>query len=146
MTDEEEIGLNSADAQNDQNGVTNSTEALESFQADKAPFGGGLPSTTTTDELIPWFLFGSGALLGLILFLRRPRKFTDWLIPIGLIGAGLFSLYRRGKTLWNRRAARIRTAQEIIMTELDALDPIARAEVLKFVAERQLGISADADA
>ena len=58
---------------------------------------------------------------------------------------GLFALYRRGKTLWNRRAARIRTAQEIIMTELDALDPIARAEVLKFVAERQLGISADAD-
>lgn len=93
-----------------------------------------------TDEEISWFLIGSGILLTLILLLRRPKRVVDWLIPLGLIGAGLFFLYHQGQVLWNRREARKQTAIEVIQAELEKLDPIARVEVLKAVGEQQLGI------
>jgi hypothetical protein len=65
--------------------------------------------------------------------IRGQRSLTDWLIPVGLAGAGV-------AILLNRRETHIEEAEQNIMAELEGLDPVAKAQVLKAVAEQQLGI------
>lgn len=120
-------------------------ENRESVVAEQNVVKGESTSPDEYDEEITWFLVGSGVFLTLILLIRRPKRFVDWLIPLSLIGAGLFFLYRQGEILLQKRQARMRAAQQVILAELDALDPVARAQVLKAVTEAQLNISTAED-
>jgi hypothetical protein len=87
-----------------------------------------MPSTTE----VGWLLLGGGLAGCLITLLRRDRHLDDWALPFGLVGAG-------GALLLRRRRSQMDDAQKAILAELDELDPIARAQVLKAVAEEQLG-------
>jgi hypothetical protein len=81
---------------------------------------------------IGWLLTGGGALGLFVNLLRGRRRRVDWAISLGLFGLGC-SLLLKG------RQARMETAEESIRAELSALDPIARAQILKAVAEEQIG-------
>ena len=84
-------------------------------------------------EDLGWLLIGGGIVGAVVTLVRRRRRRRgEWALHLGLICAGAGVLLRR-------RRAHIERAEENIMAELDALDPIARAQVLKTVAEQQLG-------
>ena len=87
-------------------------------------------------EDIGWLLVGGGIVGSLVTLLRRRRRVADWVLHIGLICSGV-------GVLLQRRRKHMDQAQESILAELDNLDPIARAQVLKAVAERQLGRGKD---
>lgn len=90
----------------------------------------GLPAPGRED--VGWLLVGSGAIGALVALRKSRRGLVDWLLPLGLFGVG-FGI------LLSQRRTRMDSAEEQIMAELDKLDPIARAQVLKAVAEEQLG-------
>jgi hypothetical protein len=69
----------------------------------------------------------------LVLTIRGQRSLTDWLISVGLAGAGVAILLKQ-------REVHIEEAEQNIMAKLDGLDPVAKAQVLKAVAEQQLNI------
>ncbi len=89
------------------------------------------PHPRVPEEDIAWLLVGGGVVGALIALVRDRRGLADWLLPVGLVGAGL-------AILLERRQAHLDDAQENILAELDSLDPIARAQVLTAVAEQQL--------
>ncbi len=82
-------------------------------------------------EAVGWVLFAGGALGTLVTLARRQRSILDWILPVTLLAAG-------GNVLMARRRSRIDTAGERILAELDHLDPIARAQVLKAVTQEEL--------
>ena len=90
----------------------------------------GFP-TPTKDE-IGWLLVGGGIIGSLVNLLRGDRSPVDWLIPLSLTGLGFGILF-------SHRQSQMETAQEKILAELDQLDPIARAQVLKAVAKDEVG-------
>ena len=65
--------------------------------------------------------------------IRGKRRLTDWLVPFGLGGAGAAFLLKE-------RKARIGQAEQSIMAQLDRLHPVAKAQVLKAVAEKEFNI------
>ena len=84
-------------------------------------------------EDLGWLLIGGGLVGAVVTLARRHRRRRgEWALHLGLIFAGAGVLLRR-------RRAHMQQAEDNIMAELDALDPIARAQVLKTVAEQQLG-------
>lgn len=80
---------------------------------------------------IGWLLVGGGALGALVNLLRGRRRTADWAITLSLFGLGCGILLKG-------RQSRMDTVEETIRAELDALDPIARAQILKAVAEEQV--------
>lgn len=92
--------------------------------------GAGAPVPSADD--IGWLLLGGGVIGAIISLLRDRRGFVDLAVPLGLIAFG-------SGVLLKRRQTNIETAEENILAELDALDPVARAQVLKAVAEDELG-------
>ena len=88
-----------------------------------------LPKVSRSD--IGWLLVGGGVVTSLIALLRRERPPTDWILPVGLVAAG-------GSILINSRQGQMEAAEQSILTELDKLDPIARAQVLKSVAAEEV--------
>lgn len=82
------------------------------------------------EELI-WILVGVstvGALIGLV---ARPRRILEWILPLGLAGGGL-------ALLLTRRQTRIDAVEERVLAELADLDPLARAQVLKTIADHEI--------
>ena len=90
-------------------------------------------SSDSGSEDIAWLLVAGGVVGALVMIIRGQSKFTDWLIPLGLAGAGVAILLKQ-------REAHIEEAEQRIMAELEGLDPVAKAQVLKAVAEQQLGL------
>ena len=80
---------------------------------------------------IAWLLVAAGVVWALVLTIRGQHGLKDWLAPVGLAGGGVAILVKQ-------RRARIGEAEQSIMAELDGLDPVAKAQVLKAVAEQQL--------
>ena len=76
-----------------------------------------IPILLTVGDTIDVGVFAVGA----------TRSGAEWLLPLGLVGAG-------AAILLSERERGIDRAEERIAAELDALDPIARAQVLKRVA------------
>ena len=87
-------------------------------------------SNQDTMQLV-WFLVGGGALSSIYLLIKRNYSFFSWLIPVGMIVSGI-GLYM------NERQKLIRQTGDQIMAELDELDPIARAQVVAYVAEQEI--------
>ncbi len=81
---------------------------------------------------IGWILVGSGLFGAIAMLAAGRRRLAEWALPLSLVGFGMGML---GK----RRQAHMDTAEEAIRAQLDALDPIARAQVLKVVTAEQLG-------
>jgi len=84
-----------------------------------------------SQDEIGWLLVGGGIVGSLINLLRGDRGPVDWLIPLGLAGVGV-------GVLLQGRQSRMDSAADTILAELDALDPIARAQVLKAVARDEV--------
>jgi hypothetical protein len=82
---------------------------------------------------IAGLLVAGGMVWGLVLVIKGEKKFIDWLLPLGLAGAGV-------AIIATERKARISEAEQRVMAELDGLDPVAKAQVLKGVAEQELHI------
>jgi hypothetical protein len=76
-------------------------------------------------------LLGSGAFALVINLFRERRGLVDLAVPIGFASVGLGILLQR-------RQSHMEAAEEKILAELDALDPVARAQVLKAVAKDEL--------
>lgn len=91
----------------------------------------GLSFPRPSGDDIGWLLVGGGAIGSLVTLLKRQRDVTDWLIPLSFFGLGC-------AILLGRRQTRMEAAEESILAELDNLDPIARAQVLKAVAADEL--------
>lgn len=89
----------------------------------------GFP-TPSKDE-IGWLLVGGGIVGSLVNLLRGDRGPVDWLIPLSLTGLGF-------GVLLSHRQSQMESAEGKILTELDQLDPIARAQVLKAVAKDEI--------
>jgi hypothetical protein len=97
-------------------------------------------SSTALDQLraslsdkneVGWFLVVSGVIGAVLLIIRGGRHIVGWLVMAGMIGGGTILLLQE-------RQGRIDTATENIVAELDALDPVARAQVLKALAEEEV--------
>lgn len=83
-------------------------------------------------EDIGWLLVGGGLAGSLVNILRGDRGLVDWLIPVSLAGLGF-------GVLLSHRQSQMDSAEDTILAELDKLDPIARAQVLKSVAQDEVG-------
>ena len=79
---------------------------------------------------IAWLLIGGGVVLTIFLILRGPRKLIAWLVPMGLIVAGLAILSQQRQAKLNAVAARV-------LTEMDGLGPVAKVQVLLAVGREQ---------
>ena len=90
----------------------------------------GIPMPTK-DE-VGWLLVGGGIVASLVNLLRGDRGPVDWLIPLSLTGLGF-------GVLLSHRQSEMESAEERILAELDQLDPIARAQVMKAVAKDEVG-------
>lgn len=80
-------------------------------------------------------LVGVGIVAAAFLMLRRRRGLFVWLIPGAFIGVGLAIL---ADVVIDTRSNRMAETEENIAAELSSLDPIARAQVLKSVSEREV--------
>lgn len=89
----------------------------------------GGQSNQDTMQLV-WLLVGGGALSSIYLLIKRNYNSFSWLIPIGMIASG-FGLYM------NERQKLITQTGDDIMSQLDELDPIARAEVIKYMVDQE---------
>jgi hypothetical protein len=78
-----------------------------------------------------WVALGASAVGLLGTLFHRNRSPVEWLLPLGLAGAGV-------AVLLHEREKGIGRAEERIAAELDNLDPLARAQVMKRVASEQL--------
>lgn len=106
----------------------NETE-LTAVSADSEELG--LPVPSLTD--VGWLLVGSGVFSSIVSLLRERRGFLDLALPLSLIGLG-------SGVLLKQRQTHMEAAEENIRAELNALDPVARAQVLKEVAKQELGL------
>jgi len=95
-----------------------------------------LPEGAQVETATAAAVIGGGLLLGALTLTRRRRGFFAWAIPGAILGLGVALL---ADVLLDQRSERIEEAEERIAEELAALDPIARAQVLKSVGEQQLG-------
>lgn len=80
-------------------------------------------------------MVGVGIVAAAFLMLRKRRGLFVWLIPGAFIGVGLAIL---ADVVMDTRSYRIAETEESIAAELASLDPIARAQVLKNVGEREV--------
>jgi hypothetical protein len=78
-----------------------------------------------------WLLVGGGTLGSLYLIVKKNRNIFSWIIPVGMMAAGIDLLLKD-------RQERIKQTGDQIMSQLDELDPIARAEVVKYLAEKEM--------
>ena len=75
-------------------------------------------------------LVGGGVLGSIYLLIKKIRNPFSWIIPLGMIAAGI-DLYLKD------RQERIKQTGDLIRSQLDELDPVARAEVVKYLAEQE---------
>lgn len=76
-----------------------------------------------------------GLLAAAVMLLSKRRGFFAWAIPGTILAVGAVLL---SDVVLDTRGERIVEAEERIHHELASLDPLARAQVLKSVAEREV--------
>lgn len=90
-----------------------------------------LRASFSDQNQVGWFLVVSGVIGAVMLIIRGGRQIMGWLVVAGMIGGG-------ASLLLQERQERMDTATENIVAELDALDPVARAQVLAALAEGEV--------
>lgn len=98
-----------------------------------------LPEPEVMETVAGAALLGMGAVTGVVMLLSERRNSWWWFLPAVLATGGAALLIAGGLQY---RAGRITLAEESVRAELDRLDPIARAKVMKDIAEEQLSIFA----
>ena len=83
-----------------------------------------------TMQMAGLLVFG-GFLGSLFLLIKRNWNIFSWFISVGMVAAGI-DLYMK------ERQKRIEQTGDQIMAELDELDPVARAEVIKYLADQEI--------
>ncbi len=78
-----------------------------------------------------------GAVVSLAMALKKVRKLASWFIPVALYIAGILLV---AESL-EERHARIEATEEEIISLLDQLDPVAKAQVAAYVAQAEFGKS-----
>jgi hypothetical protein len=104
-------------------------DAIERWRA-------ALPDESTNETVAGAALFGFGVVAAIVMATQRRRGFLAWAVPGALI-AGALALIT--DVAVDVRRDRMDEAQAIIEQELAALDPLARAQVLRDVGEREIG-------
>lgn len=94
-----------------------------------------LPETQTTEAAAGAALFGLGTLAAALNLLAERRSAWAWALPAVLLSGGAALLVAAAL---EQRKGRILQAEEVVREELDRLDPVARAQVLKEVAEGEI--------
>jgi hypothetical protein len=94
-----------------------------------------IPEEERTEATAGVAMLGVGIVAAALLALRRRRGLFVWLIPGAFIGVGLAVL---ADVILDTRSYRIAETEDVIASELANLDPIARAQVLKSVSEREV--------
>ena len=100
------------------------------FTEDAGTDGCSIPMPSLNE--VGWLLVGGGVVSLIVTLLRKRRGLLDIAVPLGLMGLG-------SGVLLQERQTNMEAAEENILAELDALDPVARAQVLKAVAKEELG-------
>ena len=77
------------------------------------------------------YLLVGGTLSLLYLLVKKNRNIFSWIVPLGMIAEGIYLLLKA-------RQERIKQTGDHIMSQLDELDPIARAEVVKYLTEKEM--------
>jgi hypothetical protein len=85
--------------------------------------------------IIGGLLIVAGAVMSLVLALKKVHKLVSWFVPTALYIVGTFLVAQAGQ----ERKAKIEATQEEIVSMLDELDPVAKAQVAAYVAEAELG-------
>lgn len=101
----------------------------DDFVEDMDANGCGVPMPSLNE--VGWLLVGGGVVGLIVTLMRERRSLLDIAVPIGLMGLG-------SGVLLQERQTNMEAAEENILAELDALDPVARAQVLKAVAKEQI--------
>lgn len=89
-------------------------------------------SKKTKSMQIEGLLVAAGALGSLYLLLTKNRSISSWIIPVGMLVVGTDLLLKERNEL-------ISLTGDQIIAQLDELDPIARARVAKYVADKEFG-------
>ncbi len=98
-----------------------------------------LPEPEVIETVAGAALMGVGAVAAVVTLLADSRRSWWWFLPAVLLTGGAALLIAGGL---QRREERIGLAEESVRAELARLDPIARAKVMKDIAEEQLSIFA----
>lgn len=85
--------------------------------------------------IVGGLLIVAGAVISLVLALKKVQKLVSWFVPTALYIVGTFLVAQAGQ----ERKAKIEATQEEIVSMLDELDPVAKAQVAAYVAEAELG-------
>jgi|GEM_PF-3202996 hypothetical protein len=80
---------------------------------------------------VGWILISGGFIGSVYLAIRRSRNILSWLMGVGLVVVG-FVLFLM------ERQKRIKKTGDDILAQLDELDPLARAEVVKYMADQEM--------
>lgn len=99
------------------------------FTEDSDPTGPAISMPSRSE--FGWLLVGSGVFGVIINLLRERRDLIDLVVPLSLLGLG-------SGVLLQQRQSQMEAAEEKILAELDALDPIARVQILKAIAKDEL--------
>jgi hypothetical protein len=86
---------------------------------------------TSQDTVRMAYLLVGGTFGLLYLIVKKKRNIFSWIIPLGMIAEGIDLLLKA-------RQERIKKTGDQIMSQLDELDPITRAEVVKYLAEQEM--------
>jgi hypothetical protein len=85
-------------------------------------------------DLFAGLLIVGGLLSAFLLVIGRVRKIALWAIAVGMLGAGIAVFITR----LQERERKLKETEQEILTLFSQLDPLARVQVAKNVAEAEL--------
>ena len=105
---------------------------------DQSDSGGDSQQWLSQHEgLIGGLLIIGGAVVSLVMALKKVQKLAFWFIPVALYIGGIALVAEP----LAQRHKKIEATQEEIISLLDQLDPVAKAQVAKHVAEAEFAKS-----
>jgi hypothetical protein len=95
-----------------------------------------IPEENQTEATAAVGLIGIGIGAAALALVRRRSGFFAWALPGALLAAGIAML---ANVVWDLRGERMAQTRLAIEAQLEELDPVARAQVLRDVARDQVG-------